>query len=134
MDKLVGLVKRLVESNGHQWQLEENQIVLPVGAKGRQQKIYFSRDGSEYVFTTVVVGRALVTKRVDKWRELAKLVWHRNAEHEIVTFAFDRTDRLIGQVRHPAEHLEYADLEIYLKNLAREGDRFEYLLSGRDIF
>jgi len=84
--------------------------------------------------TSVIVGATRVTKSVKRCRELARLAWRRNAEHEVVTFAFDRRDRLVGQIRHPAEHLDSEELELYVTTLARECDRFEYLLSGSDAF
>ena len=65
---------------------------------------------------------------------MAKLAWRRNAEHQIVTFAFDQKDRLVGRIRHPAEHLDYEELKVYVLSLARECDRFEYLVSGADEF
>lgn len=134
MRKLVECVEQLAASKDRNWKADGTRLLLPVGSSGRHQETRFRRDGADYVITTVILGKALVTKDVRKWRLLAKLAWHRNAEHEIVTFAFDRHDRLVGQVRHPADHLDYGELEIYVTTLARECDRFEYLLSGRDIF
>ena len=132
MQKLVEYVQRLAESHEWDWVEEGDRLVLSVGA--RHQEVRFARQGVDYVFTTVVLGSARVTRDARRWRDLARLVWRRNAEHEIVTFAFDRRDRLIGRIRHPADHLDYEELEIYVTALARECDRFEYLLTGRDDF
>lgn len=134
MRKLIECVERLAASKDRSWKADGTRLLLPVGSSGRHQEIRFRRDDADYVMTTVILGKALVTRDVGKWRLLAKLAWHRNAEHEIVTFAFDRYDRLVGQIRHPADHLDFEELEIYVTTLARECDRFEYLLSGRDIF
>ena len=86
------------------------------------------------MMTSIILSRARVTRRVKAWRELAKLVWCRNAERQLVKFAFDKQDRLVGQIRHLAKYLDYPELEIYVQALARECDRFEYLLSGSDEF
>jgi hypothetical protein len=134
MRQLIDYVKRLAESRNLSLEADGLRLVLPVGSSGRHQKIHFERDGTDYLMTTVILGSTLVTNDVSKWRCLAKLAWHRNAEHEIVTFAFDKRDRLVGQIRHPADHLDYQELELYVTTLATECDRFEYLLSGRDIF
>jgi hypothetical protein len=37
-------------------------------------------------------------------------------------------------IRHPAEHLDPEELELYITALTRECDRFEYLLAGKDKF
>ena len=87
-----------------------------------------------YVFTSVVLGTRNVTKSIRHWRRLALLVWERNARHQLVTFGFDRKDRLIGQIQHQAEFLDPEELELYVNTLARECDRFEYLLTGKDAF
>ena len=67
----------------------------------------------------VVLGAAAVTHRKDLWYELARLAWQRNAEQEVVSFGFDRRNRLIGQIRHPAEHLDLEELDFYIHLLAR---------------
>ncbi len=59
------------------------------------------------------------------------MAWERNADHELVTFAFDKYDRLIGHIRHPAEYLDMEELELYIINLSFECDRFEFLISDR---
>ncbi len=67
-------------------------------------------------------------------RDLAIRVWTRNAKTELVNFMFDQADRLVGAIRHPADHLDAAELAIYLRVLAVEGDRFEYVLTGKDEY
>mgnify|MGYP002625970006 CR=1 FL=1 len=134
MEKLEGYIARFAESAGHNWDADGMRLVMPVGQGGRHQDIKVERIGEDYVMTSVVLGTAQVTRSSKTWRVLAKLAWHRNADNEIVTFAFDRRDRLVGQVRHPAAHLDYEEFELYAEVLARECDRFEYVLSGGDRF
>jgi len=80
------------------------------------------------------MGAATVTKSQSKWNELALMAWRRNADHEIVNFAFDKKDRLVGLIRHPAKYLDPEELELYITTLTYECDRFEFLISGGDRF
>ena len=50
--------------------------------------------------------------------------WRRNAMKELVTFAFDEDNRLIGLVEVPAGTLQYEELRVYIEVLAKECDRF----------
>lgn len=134
MDKITGYARRLCSVQDHTWELDGNRLNMPVGEGGRRQTITFSRRGDDYLLSSVVLGSARVQSSDVYWREVAQLAWHRNAENEIVAFAFDQRDRLVGQVRHPVEFLDYEEFELYVHALARECDRFEYLLTGRDVF
>ena len=62
----------------------------------------------------------------------ASRAWRRNAMKELVTFAFDEDDRLIGVVEVPAGTLQDEELRVYIEVLAKECDRFEYALKGWD--
>lgn len=92
----------------------------------RKQRVRISRKRNEYVFATIVLGATSGD------HDLALRAWRRNAETELVNFALDPKDRLVGEIRHPVGHLDEGELLVYLQALATEGDRFEYVLSGRD--
>ena len=66
------------------------------------------------------------------WRDIAYRAWRRNAMKELVTFAFDENDRLIGVIEVPAGTLQDEELRVYIETLAKECDRFEYALKGWD--
>jgi len=134
MNKIASQVKRLSKSIDCQYEQVRERLVMTVVTGPRAQKISIVKQDANYVLTSVVLGTMKVTKTHKRWRELARLAWHRNAEHQLVTFAFDKNDRLVGQIRHPVDHLDYEELEIYVRSLARECDRFEYLLSGDDEY
>ena len=134
MDKLISQLKALVASSDSRWTLDEHGSEIIVNADGRRQSITFERRDELYVLTSVVLSATEVTSNVRRWRELARLAWQRNAEQELVTFGFDKKERLIGQIQHPERYLDREEVEVYIEALARECDRFEYLLSGQDQF
>ena len=116
-------------------ELEESRggLAITVASGSRSQRVAVRRDGEDCVLASVVLEARDVTRNDERWRELARLAWRRNAEHQIVTFAFDDRDRLVGLVRHPAARLHYDELKTYVLSLARECDRLEYLVSGGDV-
>ncbi len=132
MDRLLALVDAAVRRQGGTWRREDRAITVSLGGTQRTQKIDLATAREDYVFTSVVLGKAAVTKSVKRWNELALLAWQRNAEQQLVTFAFDPKDRLVGHVRHPMQTLDLEELELYVNSLAWDCDRFEYLLSGAD--
>ena len=79
-----------------------------------------------------MAGAEFVTRDEGAWRDLAYRAWRKNDLKEIVTFSFDRRHRLIGVIEQPAETLDREELVLYISTLARECDRFEYKLLGRD--
>ena len=131
MDKLIRMLTHLAKVNGGHWELGKNRLSIPVGAGGQRQEIRFERSEEEYFLTSIVMGSHEVTQNANAWRELAIVAWQRNAAHELVTFAFDSHERLVGQIRHPAAHLDLEELECYVNSLVLECDRFRYLLTGK---
>ena len=134
MDRVPELLEKALAQHEGAWVLDESALTVRLGGGSRHQDIEIDRDGADYVLTSVVLSAREVTKSHSRWRELARLAWLRNAQHEVVTFGFDDRDRLIGTIRHPAEHLDPEELSLYIVALSRECDRFEYLLTGADIF
>lgn len=134
MDNLLEMTRRSAKRHKEDWTLTEKYVDVQIGRGHRRQRVYLSTKSGVYFFISVVLGSAAVTKNNSRWNELALMAWQRNADHEIVTFAFDKQNRLVGLIRHPAEHLDPEELELYITTLARECDRFEYLIAGRDKF
>jgi len=123
---------RRLAAERDEWTLNGNIVEVALAGAGRHQSVLIREQGDEFVLTSVVLGAAHVTKPHQRWQQLTKLAWMRNADHQIVTFAFDRRHRLIGVIRHQKAYLDEAELELYIERLAVECDRFEYLLSGWD--
>ena len=134
MDGLLKMLRSVAKRHKEAWTLKGKYVDVRIGSGTRSQRVYMSLKSGFYFFKSVVLGRAAVTKDNRTWNELALMAWQRNADHELVTFAFDKHDRLVGLIRHPAEYLDPEELELYITTVARECDRFEYLIAGRDKF
>ena len=132
MRELRSMLERLRFEKGIEWETQGADVVVNMTTDRRGQRIRISCEDSQYVFSTLVLGAAAVRRRPDLRRRLAMQAWTRNAKTELVNFIFDRAGRLVGEIRHPADHLDAEELAIYLSILATEGDRFEYVLTGRD--
>ena len=57
----------------------------------------------------------------------------KNDMKDLVSFAFDDKNNLVGIIKQPALTLDHDELKLYIEALARECDRFEYILTGKDI-
>jgi len=134
MDRLLQMMRKLAKKHKENWTLKEQYVDIKLVRRKRHQRIYMSLGDGFYSFYSVVMGSTAVKKDIQRWNELTLMAWQRNADHELVTFAFDKYDRLIGHSRHPAEYLDIEELELYISNLSFECDRFEFLISGEDRF
>ncbi len=108
------------------------EITVRFQLQGRSQKILLTRNGSWYEFTSKVLAYTQVTASYRRWRDLAYRAWRKNALKELVCFAFDHQDNLIGLVRQPAATMDPEELILAIETLAIECDRFEYVISGSD--
>lgn len=134
MDRLLKMMRKLAKTYKGDWTLKEQYVDIRLVRRGRHQRVYMSLEVGFYFFYSVVMGSAAVKKNMQRWNELTLMAWQRNADHELVTFAFDKYDRLIGHIRHPAEYLDLEEIELYISTLAFECDRFEFMISGGDRF
>ena len=133
MIKIERLIRSVPTARKQAWEVRDDQIRVAVRGGSRHQTIAIKRHDHLYVFTSVVLGTRSVTGNVGRWRRLVRLVWERNGRRQLVTFRFDRRDRLVGQIQHQADFLDPEELELYVNTLARECDRLEYLLTGTDL-
>ena len=111
------------------WQRDGNRVRISLAQGGRSQILRLSRRRDRYIFSSVVArARAIDEGR----RSLAFRIWRRNALKPVVTFTVDRRERVIGLIDQPIESVHSKELKFYLETLARECDRFEYILTGAD--
>lgn len=132
MRELHSMLEQLGSEKEIEWEAQGADVLVNMATGHRRQRIRICREDNQYVFSTLVLGSATVRRRPDRRRRLAMHAWTRNAKTELVNFTFDRSGRLVGEIRHLADHLDVEELAIYLSILATEGDRFEYVLTGRD--
>ena len=132
MEKIKRMLNRATSAKEYPWDVKGNRVIVTLGHELRRQTVSISRDGDDYVFKSVVLDWPEVTRTHKQWRESARKTWLLNADHELVSFCFDNSDRMIGQIRHPAKYLDLEEMALYIQVLARECDRMEYLLSGKD--
>ncbi len=131
MDKFNALLQALVRSEtGLHLELQANGVKVTFG-DGRHQFIAVERRGEWYLLTSVVLGRARV-EEIGRG-QLLPFLWQRNRDTNVIAFNLDKRGRLIGQVEQLADTLDTAELAFYIKLLASDCDRLEYILSGRDI-
>lgn len=64
--------------------------------------------------------------------EYARRAWFRNGMGDLVSFGVDGKGRLAGRIEQPMASLDDAELELYVETVARECDRFEYVLLGTE--
>jgi len=69
-------------------------------------------------------------------RELAQpniRAWTRNRVTELVGFKVDESGRMIGEAWVPLAGLKPTEWEFYVRAVALACDRFEYVLTGKDV-
>ncbi len=130
---LRSMLESVAAQQDPKWRLRPDEDLLRVPVGNRHQDIGFSIDREHVVLSTVVVASPDVARNRRSKDLLTVRCWMRNAESNIVTFTFDEDDNLISRVRHLAEHLDSNELELYVHALSEESDRFEYVLSLKDV-
>ena len=132
MRSVIQSIDELIENRELRWSREGTTVTVELWRQGRRQAVECSRRDALYIFDSVVVDAAFVTKNQKAWRALASITWQRNAMKDLVTFAFDGRDRLVGRMEQPVATLDPEELKLYIQVLAEECDRFEYVLTGKD--
>jgi len=134
MDNLLKMMRQLSKKHKDDWTFQDKHVDVKLNRRGRRQRVYLRHRGEYYYFVSAILGGSTVKKSEQRRRELALMAWRRNADHEVVNFAFDNKDSLVGVIRHPEDHLDPEELEFYITILTYECDRFEFLISGSDTF
>lgn len=130
MEDLRRRVDELVARERLPWQRNGNRVRISFSRSGRSQIVRFARRKGRYLFSSLVARAGDVKE--DR-RSLAFRIWRRNALKPVVTFTIDRWERVIGLIEQPIESMHAGELRFYLETLARECDRFEYILTGTDV-
>ena len=134
MDALIQIIDDLILSGGLNGERKGKTVSLRLPRGTRQQQIQIREDGSLFEFSSQIanvrdVGRVTKTVR----RALQFRIWRLNALKPVVCLSMDESDRIFGSVSFPIESAHKNEVEFYLVILARECDRFEYILTGSDL-
>jgi len=93
----------------------------------RRHRVTVSEEDDAYVLSALVVGQAMAESLPNL--ALQASLWNRTTS--LVGFRIDQRGRLIGEAWVPKAGLDAAEFQCYVRTVAIECDRFEYLLTGR---
>lgn len=96
---------------------------------GRSHRVTVTDEGDTYLISGFVVRQAVAASIPD----LPVRAWVRNRATRLVGFRVDRRQRLVGEAWLPKAGLTPEEFQLYLRLVASECDRFEYVLTGRDV-
>ena len=115
MESLVSRIDTLIAVECVPWHRDGHTIRVELKKRGRTQVVHFARIEDRYVFRSVVLPPRHVTATDKEWRRLAYLTWCRNATKDLVAFAFDAANALIGVIEVPAATLDREELQMYVE-------------------
>ena len=95
----------------------------------RRHRVTIEDRDDDYLISAFVVRQAVVNSIPD----LPLQIWIRNRATQLVGFRIDRSRRLLAEAWVPKPGLTAEEFQLYVRRVAAECDRFEYLLTGRDI-
>lgn len=97
-------------------------------AEGRHHRVSVRDAGATYELQSIVARPAALREVED----VPLLAWQRNRASHLYGFRIDQRGRLVGEAWVPKIGLTAEEFQIYVRRLAAECDRFEYLLTGAD--
>lgn len=95
----------------------------------RKHVIRIEEAEGEYRVWAIIARQSIVSGQDD----LQLRIWQRNHGSKLVSYRIDQKGRLIGEAWVPKAGLTEDEFRLYARTVAAECDRFEYLLTGRDI-
>ncbi len=116
---------RLCRGDGFAIEGDDIHVTL---AAGRHQRVSVADRGASYELHSVVARPAVV----DTIQDAPLRAWKRNRSALLVGFRVDRRGRLVGQAWVPKAGITADEFQAYVRRVAAESDRFEYVLTGAD--
>ena len=132
MKELLPRVDEVIRRHKKEWVRKGDVVTVGLERARRTQKVELLREGDRYIFRSVVLPSAMVTRKPDRWRKIVYRTWRRNGSKELIIFAFSKNNTLIGSIEAPASTLDSQEIDLYIQTVAKECDRFEYALTGKD--
>lgn len=109
--------------------IKGDEVLVPLGATRQHWvKIY---DEGEHLR---LCGKVATSARIGNLAEETRRAWEYNRRDSLVGFRFDHRERLVGECLVPVAGLTADELELCVRAVAAECDRYEYLLTGKDVF
>ena len=129
------IVDQLISTGKLDAERKNLELFVQLTGSTRQQRIAMSVRHSVYEFTTVIANVTNVIGSTQKARrDLQFRIWRRNALKPVVALYIDDQDQIIGRITCTIESAHADEVSFYLATLARDCDRFEYILSGSDEY
>ena len=140
LNRIYGLVDKLSLEFDGEFSRRKNHIAVELNwnsrkdtVRGRKQKILIGRKENLLTMKSVVVKLNDSHQLLSKVSKLKREIWRRNGLVPIVSFSIDSRQRIVGTISILYSTVSKSDLVFYLRTLARECDRFEYVLTLTDI-
>lgn len=132
---LVQEIDALIEAEIIHGTRNGKDVLIRLDRADRTQKIRISQKNDTYQFSSVVAQvRDVAGQGAESRNTLLFRILCRNALKPIVFLYIDGRDRVVGMVTCPISSTHAKEIELYLTTLARDCDRFEYVLGGNDKF
>lgn len=139
LDRLCKIVDELIETRQLEWIRTNKQLTVVVEKsaldieKVRKQNISITHKNGLFHFSSVVLSlKNLPSSDSNLYQEVLFRTMRRNATKPIVSLGVDGYKRIVGRISFPETSASADLVAFYVKMLARECDRFEYVLSGED--
>jgi hypothetical protein len=107
----------------------EGETITFAMEDGRTQRVTISENDKEFILSSIVVRRKIVEDNPDIPME----AWIKNRSMQLIGFRIDDAKRLVAEVWLPKVGLTSDEFLFRLKMLAAEADRYEYILTGKDV-
>ena len=96
---------------------------------GRRHRVDVEQQADAFVLSAIVVRQSKVASQSD----LPVQAWLRNRAVALVGFRIDKRGRMVGEAWMPKIGLTADEFQLVVRTVAVECDRFEYVLTGRDV-
>ena len=107
----------------------DGDYVVVTFESGRAHRVQIRETGSAFEIHAVVARAAAVSAVPD----LPLRIWRHNRGAQLVGFRIDERGRVRAEGWAPKAGLTREEFMLVLRRVAAEGDRLEFLLTGRDV-
>ena len=109
--------------------VDGEEIVVSLG-ETRKHRVKVYEEGEHLRLRGIVA----TPGRIDDLANETRRAWEHNRRDSLVGFRFDHRDRLVGECLVPIAGITADELALCARAVAAECDRYEYLLTGKDVF